>query len=334
MFSRLVLAAAMFGLFAAAGCSANGSGTSLPAPSVPTSSAFAGGAASAHRTLTEPALIALDDNTGRLEYWPLREGGSRDAHWLSRPLGISDSTAMVANGDQLYISSEIPSAITTYNVDTKASGTLAVPYGTPQDLAIDKAGTLYALSRSGVAVYPAASAQPYQLTCSDMEYPSSIAVDNESDVFVNGTSQNNAGVVEEFPVGSTGCTELPLRPEVGAPSGVGVDPNNDNLVVLDNVYCAGGQEGRITVYRRPYGSKNERVRNLHANCPGQFRFDSTANGILFGDTNPDLRARRHRRVCLAYSCIDQRTFPDAGHNRIYTGGFPGGFTTIPNTLPN
>ncbi|HEX3368685.1 MAG TPA: hypothetical protein VHS56_03840, partial [Candidatus Cybelea sp.] len=62
--------------------------------------------------------------------------------------------------------------------------------------------------------------------------------------------------------------------------------------------------------------------------------DAAASVILFGDTNPDLRPRRPRRVCLAYSCIDQRTFPGARHNRIYTGGFPDAFTTIPNTLPN
>ena len=335
MLTRLLLGAAVAGASILAGCALNGTGSNFAAPSVPRLAGSPGVAASAHRILTTPALIALDDETGRLEYWPLHRGGSANAHWLSHSLGIEYSPAMVANGDQLYIASSQPPGITTYNVDTKATGSLAIPYGTPLDLAIDKTGTLYALTRSGVTVYPAGSGKAYQLTCSGMEYGYAVAVDNESDVFVNGFSPNSSAVVIEYPVGSTGCTQLPLRPEVGYPTGIGVDPNNDNLVVVDNVYCAGGREGRMTVYRRPYGSKIEHVRNLNANCPGQFRFDSTATAILFGDTFPELRtARWNKRICHAYSCIDKRTFPDVRRDRTYTSGYPGGFTTIPNNLPN
>ncbi|HEY1867544.1 MAG TPA: hypothetical protein VGG70_04555, partial [Candidatus Cybelea sp.] len=282
-----------------------------------------------------PILIALDGSTGRLEYWPLHRGGSAHARWLSESLGITYSTGMVADGDQLYIASDNPKGIVTYNVDTKLKGIIADPYGEPLDLAIGKDAALYSLHSNTVLVYPAGSSQAYQLSCQYMTLGEAIAVDNESDVFVNGYGPGQFEGVVEYPVGSTGCTKLPLKTEIGYATGLGVDPNNDNLVVVDNVYCAGGREGRMIVYRRPYGSKIGHVRNLKANCPGQFRFDATATVMLFGDTYPELRSMKvQRRVCIAYSCVDQRTYPNLRHDRTYVSGYPKGFTTIPNTLPN
>jgi hypothetical protein len=325
----------MFCALVVAGCSPAGNGGSAAVPAQ-ADRAEAASTVNARPTLTEPVLIALDDDTGRLEYWPLHRNGSARPRWLSQSLGIDYATAMVANGDQLYISSASPGAITTYNVDTKATSALPVPYGAPWDLAIDRSGMLYALTSSGVTVYPNGSAKPYQLTCADMDVPYAIAVDNEAEVFVNGINPSNAPVVVEYPMGSAGCTQLPLKPEIGGPTGLAVDPNNDDLVTVDKVWCAGGREGRMTVYHRPYGSKVEHVRNLDANCPGNIRFDATGTMILFADTLPELHAnlKRNRRHCIAYSCIDQRTYPDARHRRTYLGGFPGAFTTIPNALPN
>ncbi len=138
MLTRFLFSASVAGASILAGCALNGSGANVAAPSIPRLAGSPGVAASVHRTLTTPALIALDDDTGRLEYWPLHRGGSANAHWLSHSLGIEYSPAMVANGDQLYIASSQPPGITTYNVDTKATGSLAIPYGTPLDLAIDK----------------------------------------------------------------------------------------------------------------------------------------------------------------------------------------------------
>ncbi|MFY9859538.1 MAG: hypothetical protein WAK80_03170, partial [Candidatus Cybelea sp.] len=76
MLTRLLLGAAVAGASILAGCALNGTGSNFAAPSVPRLAGSPGVAASAHRILTTPALIALDDETGRLEYWPLHRGGS------------------------------------------------------------------------------------------------------------------------------------------------------------------------------------------------------------------------------------------------------------------
>jgi hypothetical protein len=114
--------------------------------------------------------------------------------------------------------------------------------------------------------------------------------------------------------------------------GIGVNPNTDALIVVDNPnLCAGGLEGRMIIYPKPYLERNSRRRNLNATyCAGGFRLSSTSSLIFVSDTT----------VSAGYPLIDQRTYPSAKNEGVYgagqfgSGGAFGGFTTIPNTLPN
>jgi|ERR1700722_14342395 hypothetical protein len=135
MLLRFLLAATASGAFAIAGCSADGTGTSPAAASAVT-------ATTVPNTSLGQILIAFDSTSGRLEYWPFGTGGSQ-AQWLSRPLPISDATGMVANGDTVYIASDSPPAIVSYDVDTKKTTTLSDPYGAPLDIAIDRSADVY-----------------------------------------------------------------------------------------------------------------------------------------------------------------------------------------------
>lgn len=157
--------------------------------------------------------------------------------------------------------------------------------------------------------------------------PFAIAVNNEGNIYVN---QNGAftGVVEiPNPLGASpvSCSELTLKKEPGYAGGIAVDSKTDDLVVLDDPdFCAGGIEGRITIYPQPYDKSTGVSHNLEAHCAGAIRLDATSKVIFAGDET----------VSGAQPYILQRSFPDGKDMGTYSGGNPGGFTTIPNALPN
>jgi hypothetical protein len=129
-----------------------------------------------------------------------------------------------------------------------------------------------------------------------------IAVNNEGDVFVNGYGSGSFVGVIEYPA--------------------------DDLIVVDNPdFCAGGYEGIMLIYPRPYRASNFTGQNLNAEyCAGKFRLDARSKHIYFGDA-----------TFSGFPFIDSRTYPDAQGGGPYSGGYSlylGGFTTIPNTLPN
>jgi hypothetical protein len=311
MFLRFLLLATTFGAFTVAGCSANGTGTGPGASAVT--------AAAVPNTSLGQILIAFDSNSGRLEYWNFGTGGSK-AQWLSRTLHISDAMGMVANGDTVYIASDSPPAIVSYDVDTKKTTTLGDPYGAPLDVAIDRNADVYALNAGNVTVFPP-RAQPYELSCPFISASTAIAVDNEANVFVGGSGPGSFAGIVEYATGSSTCAKLPIKTKASV-TGLGVNPRTDALIVVDNVNCTGGSEGRVTAYHRPIGSKRIVHRgNLHANCPGPIRLDATARYLLFpdGPLQPN---------------VSQRNYPGINYPYVYLGGTPSAFTTIPNTLPN
>lgn len=317
-----------------AGCAASAAISPIQRPLESAHSAYASSVLDAlNDALKSPALIGLNYNTGALEYWPIRPIGGNHPRTLSRPLGVGGSGSMVANGHVVAITNAYPPEVVTYDLKTKNKSTLPDPYGTPIDIAIDKSATLYvvniAKSKSSVTMYPV-GAPPRDLVCQYMTIGEAVAVDNEGDIFVNGYGPAGFTGVVEIPNGPSGpqpqnCTKLPLKAELGYVAGLAIDPKTDDLIVLDDPSsCAGGAEGRMTIYPKPYQKSTGRSRVIGRNCSGTLRLNATSTVVFVGDAS----------VSGGYSFVLQRTYPDGRDLGIYTGGSPIGFTTIPNTLPN
>jgi hypothetical protein len=282
-------------------------------------------------TFKRPALITFDYVTDALESWPITRSGGDQPHDISGPLGIGNVYGLAANKDVVAIANYSPAEIVTYNVRTKAEKTLTDPYGGPVDIAIDKQGALYALNLSNVAVFKPGSSNPSELTCQYINDGIAIAVNNEGDVFVNGYGPSGLGVIE-YPAGSQPCIKPHLRAERGYAAGVGVDPRTDDLIVVDDPdFCAGGIEGRMIIYPKPYQQRTSRRRILEATyCSGTFRLDATSKLIFYEDAT----------VSDGFPLIEESTYPGGHFLGTYQSspsgysGYFSGITTIPNRLPN
>lgn len=278
-----------------------------------------------------PALIAFDTLNGSLGYWPIQHGGGETLQPLSGSLGIHNGYALAANSNVVIVANYQPAEIVTYNVRTKAQASMNDPYGDPYDVAVDKKGTIYAMNVASVAVYAKGSSQPSELTCSYITTSEAIAVNNERDVFVDGYGPQGFQGVIEYAAGSTNCTEPRLRATRGYIGGVGVDPKTDDLIVVDDPdFCAGGLEGRMIIYPKPYRQRTSIRRILSATyCAGTFRLDAASRHIFYSDAT----------VSAGFPLIDQARYPSGKYegqyeNGYYSGGNFAGFTTIPNALPN
>jgi len=320
---RLLPSCAALAALAAAGCG----GATPTGPGLPAASAHARYIASGDARVAKLVTVAPN---GALEYWPIQAGGSDSPRVLSKPLGIGQPYGLVANGNVVAIANYSPAEIVTYDVKKKTLKTLADPFGGPVDIAIGKDATLYADNLASVAVFKPGSSQPTELTCSHITNGIAIAVDNESDVFVNGYGPNGFMGVVEYPSGSQNCIVPHLRKELGYAGGVGVDPKTDDLIVVDDPdLCAGGIEGRMVIYPKPYRQRTSIRRVLGAQyCSGTFRLDATSTHIFVSDAT----------VSEGFPLIDWETYPGAQIKGTYevgsaSGDFSG-FTTIPNTLPN
>lgn len=325
---RLLSSLAALAGLAAASCAGGTTpgGSGLPSATVQAPHAII-------RDASVAKLVTVAPN-GALEYWPIQTGGSDSPQPLSKPLGIGQPYALVANGNVVAIANYSPAEIVTYDVRKKTKKTLADPFGGPVDIAIGKNATIYATNLTNVAVFPPGSSQPSELTCSYITSGIAIAVDNEGDVFVNGYGPNGFMGVAEYPAGSQKCIVPHLRKELGYAGGVGVDPKTDDLIVVDDPdLCAGGIEGRMVIYPKPYRQRTSIRRILNAQyCAGTFRLDATSSHIFVSDAT----------VSDGYPLIDWETYPGAKFEGTYQvgsiGGSPSGsfsgFTTIPNTLPN
>jgi hypothetical protein len=313
-----------------AGC-AGGSSPALP------QAAYSSAAARAlvwpdPAALKKPALITADFYNGDLEYWPIRPKGGDRPTAFSGPISAS-AYGMAADGNVVVIANYYPAEVITYNVKTKAKTTLPDPYGIPYDMAVGKNGTLYAMNLASVTVYRHGSKNPSLLTCSLIVKSEGIAVDNEGDVFVNGYAPGSvAALVIEYPAGSKECTRPDLRPERGYAGGVAIDPKTDDLIVVDDPdQCAGGSEGRMIIYPKPYKPRTAQVHNLHVlYCAGTIRLNANSTKLFVSDAT----------ISAGFPKIDQRSYPDVRNEGTYqsspsgySGSF-GAFTTIPNTLPN
>lgn len=278
--------------------------------------------------LQEPALISIDNYTGELIYWPTAKGPSQNPVTLSQSLGISTGFGMAANGNLIVIANSVPPEIVTYDVETKKTATYHDNFGDPYDVAIDKRGNIYAMQTASVTRYAAGSYAENEMICHDINTGEGIAVDNEGNVYVNGHGPQRFMGVVEYPVNGKACRALKLKAEAGYAGGVGIDPKTDDLIVIDNPdLCAGGYEGRMIVYKRPYKARDGISHNLNAEyCAGAVRLDAGSKIIYFADA-----------TVSGFPFINSRTYPGATGGGPYSAGYSasiGGFTTIPNALPN
>ena len=279
----------------------------------------------------EPIVVTFDTQSKGLAYWPIKQGGGQHYQSLSGSLGINNVYALAANGNVVIIANYDPAEIVTYDVKSQVEKTMADPYGGPVDVAVAKGGSIYALNLANVAVYKNGSSNASELSCGYINLGEAIAIDNEGNVYVDGYGPQNFMGVVEYPAGSTSCVKLHLRKQLGYIGGVGVDPRTDDLIVVDDPdLCAGGLEGRMIIYPRPFLQRTSVRRVLGATyCAGTFRLDARSKEILYDDAT----------VSAGFPLIDQARFPSGKSEGLYEEGYYSngnfaGFTTIPNVLPN
>jgi hypothetical protein len=291
------------------------------------------------QALKLPALIAVTQQVQGLEYWTIKPRGSSKPRTITTKLTLGYS-ALVAKGDIVYAAIQSPPQVLVYDIRRGTQGTMADPFGTPVDVAIGKDASLYVVNTGpgNVAWYPKGSGQAQEVSCKYIYLGENIAVDNEGDVFVQGYEKHGttAGVVE-IPNGPSGpqgseCKRLQLISEdTTYVAGLAIDPKTDSLITLDNPdLCAGGDEGRMTIYPKPYNGNTATSVVLGGNCTGGLRLSSDSTLVFYGDES----------VSGGFSYIDSSTYPAGKHRGVYSegGSFggqgPGGFTTVPNSLPN
>src|SRR5690242_1180725 len=259
--------------------------------------------------LRRPALIAANGDTGTLEFWPIKSGGGDSPQPISPPLGVGFAD-LAAHGNVVAIAGGSQGVI-LYNVATGAQATLPDPFGIAAGIAIDKNENLYvtnlAQPTDTIVMYPSHNRQhPRDLSgCGFIKYAYGVAADNEGDIFAAVFTPQFAARIIELPNGPNGpdpnrCMPLALKSS-GGYSGLIIDPKTDDLVTLDNPdECAGGIEGRMIVYPKPYQKATGRSHDLGANCSGGIKLSSDSSTVFVGDED----------VSGSFTFILQRSFPD------------------------
>jgi len=285
--------------------------------------------------LNKPTLFAVDYYKRELEYWPITPGLHPKPTLVPGLSHLGNAGGLAANGSRIALATG--SGVLVVDVAAGTETMLPPADGYPLDVAIDKHGTVYLVSIFGhtangsLTIYEP-SQKPREVLCSLMQNAETVAVDNEGNVFLNQIGGKTAGVgVIEIPNGPGGpdganCKKLDLKPaEYGYAAGVAIDPKTDDLLVLsDPDLCAGGIEGRLTTYRKPYERNAGRSLDLGRNCSGTVRLDASSSIVFIGDSG----------VAGPPSFILQYSYPDGKPLGAFGGGEPGGFITIPNALPN
>jgi len=279
-----------------------------------------------------PMLVAFDNTSGRIVFWPMKKGGGSHPTPLSPPLGLTSIAALAGIGDTIAMAQQFPAGVVLYDLKAQTMRSFPDPFGVPLDIAVGKDLSIYVVNAahtgSSVTWYQPPAHKPVELVCGVMPLGESVAVDNEGDIFEQGYGRRNA-FVAEIPNGPNGpepqdCVKLPLRTNMGYTGGIVTNPANDDLITLDDPdLCAGGREGRVTTYPKPYNADTAKSRVVGYNCSGGLRINADATRVFFGDTD----------VSESFFFILQRGYPNGEDEGIYHG-LTSGLTTIPNTLPN
>ena len=324
-------------LFAAtvliAGCTVSSTTSQSQQSVMPSNSGYGPSTLDVSSDLTGPLLIAVNSKVGALEAYRIQPGGSNHARLLTKA-GLFGYGNLVANGHVVVGLVPYPTPeVLVYDLDSHTSKTLPDPNGTPVDIAIGKDGSLYVINfakspPTNVTWYPRGNPNPKKLVCAVQNISDSIAVDNESNIFLNGYNSTTTGVVE-IPNGPSGpepgkCKQLQLQPE-NSDTGLAIDPKTEDLITLEDPgQCAGGEEGRMTIYPKPYSPNNYTWHDIGQNCTGGLRLNRDSTIVFTGDQD----------VSGSFTFVIQASFPGGRPMGSYHSGQPGGFTTIPNMLPN
>ena len=276
-----------------------------------------------------PALLELNYGRQRIDYWPLTNHGGHAPKELVQPAGMARAQDIAADNERLAIANTGGANILTYNLRTNVERTYPNPGGQAIDLTIDKNHTIYAanIAQSGqgysVTKY-ALGQQPQLLSCQYLANPAGIAVDNEGNIYVNEIGNSFVGVVELPNGGMQQCRELALQLEGGYPAGLAVDPKTDDLLVFnDPDLCAGGYEGLLTIYSKPYRKQSSRRLLLGGVCDGGLRLDAESKSVFVLD----------QTVSGGVSYVNQFAYPGGQLMGTYNGGDPIGVAPIPNAWP-
>jgi hypothetical protein len=318
-----------------AGCSATPGATQLHNSTTQSDSGSISSLLDTSRApIKTPALIAVNSNTNALEYWPIHKGLNTNPIRISKP-GLFNGFGLVANGRVVSFANQNPAEVLQFNVDTKTQTTLPDPYGIPIDIAIGKDNSLYVANlvrphANNVVWYPGGSPKPKKLACTDIDYGSNVAVDNEGNLYVGaivGRINSDVVMLPNGPHGpdSSRCTPLHLGLGPAYMEGVVVDPKTDDLVTLTNPdLCAGGIEGRMTVFPKPYKRATGRSHVVGQSCSTGLRLSADSSTVFVLDQD----------FAGINLFVLQRSFPDGRPEGSYRGGQSSSVTTIPNTLPN
>jgi hypothetical protein len=282
-----------------------------------------------------PALIGITWRTpvkrqDTLVAWSMGKHGRQSPKLLSGKLGVYAGGSLAADGNVVLVavggSSSGRGELLKYNAVTRNKKRLRNPWGEALDIAVDKDGNVYLLGFYGtITIFRRGSSQPSEINCSQY-YSWAIAVDNERDLFVEARKTSRSGNrTFEVRSGSRTCEELSIRPS--SAQDIGVDPKTDDLIAV------GGNE--MLIYPKPYSQRTVIERKLHLMSSAgtqQFRLDATSRHIFYSDyISLDSRSRE---------VIDEAKYPSGKFEGTYengpndSNGFIGGFTTIPNALPN
>ena len=314
---------------AAGACSSHPQGNAV-SPPLPSAGAMSASQAQSN----PPRLITMNSRTNRLEAWPIQRGGGSDPEPFTPPLNVGGANVLSTIGDVVVMVESFPSSrVVLYNTKSGTTRFLDDPFGVPIAIAVATDKTIYALnvSKSGspITMYQPPAHHAVELNCSVMPTGQAIAVDNEGDIFIQGYS-NSQFSIAEIPNGPGGpapqnCAILQLETNPGYVGGIAVDPKTDSLITLDDPsLCAGGEEGRMTVYPKPYDQSTGRSKDIGKNCTGGLWLNADSTIVFTSDQD----------VSGSFSFILQRSFPDGGDMGIYHGSNFAGLAPMPSALPN
>ena len=280
-----------------------------------------------------PQLVTFNDQTKRLMAWPIQRGGGSDPEPISGPIDVGSAGGLAVIGDVIAIADQFPPKVALYNLKTRTTRVLDDPFGTPVGIAVGKDESIFVINiakhASPVTWYKAPAHRPVELNCPLLGIGEAIAVDNEGDIFIQGYPKVHGSVVE-IPNGPNGpqpqnCGVLPLKGGFGYVAGIAVNPNNDDLLTLDDPsLCAGGSEGRLTTYPKPYREETGRSRIIGMNCTGGLALNADASLVFTADTD----------VSQSNGFILQRGYPNGARMGIYHANSFSSFVVVPNILPN
>lgn len=108
---------------------------------------------------------------GQLRYWKIDNHGSKTSQLLATLKEVQNPTAMAANGDTIAIAVANPPEVVLYDTDTGKQRKLAVPEGSPTDIAYDGSGNIVVFNNGGtgganVTAYTAPKFTATELQCS------------------------------------------------------------------------------------------------------------------------------------------------------------------------